>query len=170
MAQSNSPASELEKIDSKISEIQRDLVDLKKLKPLEETSILSTEEINTLNTIYLPILQKLFEAAKSFILGDKNAFLKVAITPEKSIIKSTPVVQPISIIQPTQEQAGPISNAALETMIKNDQIDQVKAALQKGLIDAKSILTIASKYKKRELEKFALGIYAAQMKEKRRNK
>lgn len=77
LTQSNSPKIDIEKVDNKISELKSSLIDLKKIKPLEEASILSVEEINLLNTKYLPILKILFEAAKNFVQGDTDAFKKV---------------------------------------------------------------------------------------------
>jgi hypothetical protein len=106
MVQSNSPAADFEKVDKDISKIQNSLIELKKIKPLEETSILSAEEINTLNTKYLPILKKVFETAKAFILGNKNAFLEYN-APE-NITTISAIAAPSHVSSAAQEKTTAI--------------------------------------------------------------
>ncbi len=173
MVQSNSPAADIEKVDKDISKIQSSLLELKKLKPLEETSILSPQEIATLNTKYLPILKKLFEAAKEFILGNKNAFLETGTQIQTSatapvIIKPAvpTAAKPAAItikpaptkieIPATPVLPGPISHTALDQMFKNGQTDAILAALEKGDINPRLLYFMALSNKKPEIAKAAI--------------
>lgn len=137
MAQSNSPAAELEKIDKDISKAQNSLIEMKKLKPLEETSILSAEEINLINTKYLPVLHKLFEAAKNFILGDKDAFKKVTFKEQ---------------IASSGSQAN-ISNESIDLMIQKGEIKPILNALENKQVSLASIYKSALKYRKMDIIK-----------------
>ena len=136
MVQSHSPVSELEKIDKDISKIQNSLIDLKKLKPLEQNSILSPAEINLLNTKYLPLLKELFEAAQSFIQGNRKAFLEVKLKPRP--LPAVPVTSAKKIITPQE----------LEQMITNNQIDLIVDALIDGRANLKLVNALAVKNKK----------------------
>lgn len=80
LAQTFSSAADIAKVDAEISEIQSKLIDMQKQKPLEESSILSPDEIEKLNTIYLPIMKRLYEAAKEFVTGNKDAFLEMHLS------------------------------------------------------------------------------------------
>ena len=144
MAKSHSPASSLEKIDKDISKIQDSLIEMKKFKPMEATSILSPNEIETLNTKYLPILKKFYEAAKAFILGNKNAFLETK--PEEP--KVTPAVTP-------QEQPQ-ITHEDLEALIKAGDTKAVLQAIENGQTTSLLVYKIAIRYKKMDLAEEAL--------------
>ncbi len=69
--------SDLAAIDQKIIKADGSLRDLKKMKPLSLNSILGEKEIKLLNDKYLPFLKELFEAEKSFLEGNAQAFAQL---------------------------------------------------------------------------------------------
>lgn len=151
MLKSHSPSADFEKVDKDISKVQQEIVDMKKLKPLEAGSILSTEEISLLNTKYLPFLKKLFEAAESFIKGNKKAFLEIDF-------KQTPVAVPASqniatsasMPERTTASSAPqsISQAELERMLINGEREAIVDALINNRVELNAVAQAASKNKK----------------------
>ena len=115
LIKANATSNEIEKINEKISKIKSDLIEFKKLKPLEEDSILSPSEINKIESIYLPILHNLFERAKSFLSGNKNAFI------EDQLEQTT--------IEPSSQQAMAMKSTRNKNKYKYNKADANKHPL-----------------------------------------
>ena len=140
LVKTNSVQSDIDTIDQKISKLQLSLINLQKLKPLGDLSILDQQEITLLNTKYVPFLKNLFQIAKDFISGNKQAFIEFKVTEQASV-------------QPNESSA--IALKDLEVMVQENQVDKIKDALEKGLIDVKQLSKLASQYKQTDIMRLA---------------
>lgn len=142
---SNSPSADIEKIDKDILKKRQELVDIKKLKPLEAGSILTSEEISLLNDKYLPLLNKLFEAAKLFVQGNKKAFLEIKLEKPAPVVNQPAAVKEPVVKPATTPKQKIITEAELEKMIINNQSDSIVNALLAGEVQLGTVAQLASK-------------------------
>ena len=78
-------------IHAKVLEKQVELASFDKLKPNEADSIIQPQDVEKLQSIYLPILNELFLRAQAFVTGDSKAFS----VPREEFFKNHPDLKPI---------------------------------------------------------------------------
>jgi hypothetical protein len=145
LLKSNSPSADIEKIDKDILKKRQELVDIKKLKPLKAGSILTSEEITLLNDKYLPLLNKLFEAAKLFVQGNKKAFLEIKLEKPAPVVNQPAAVKEPAVKPASEPKQKIITEAELEQMIINNQSDLIVNALIAGEVQLGAVAQLASK-------------------------